>query len=162
MNQVPTTPTFVDKQKEIKELSEKIGVLKSLKDTAERETKTVVEAADTASNRLKKIHDQIVEAEKTLDTAVTETKEFLEKCEAIIREAMAPMENILAFHKDLMNKTEGAEKILIEVDKKGMEIHGRVVKDLENLHTQVYDLNIYRGRIEEYYKKNFPDQKVIL
>ena len=160
--EVATTPTFVDKQKEIKELSEKIGVLRSLKDTAERETKTVVDAADVAANRLKKIHLDIGEAEKTLDMALSETNVFIDECEKVIREAMAPMQGMLALHVKLMEKTEHADATLKEIDAKGLEIHLRTVKDLETLHVSMYDLSIYRGRIEEYYKKHFPDQKVIL
>jgi hypothetical protein len=160
--QIPTTPTTEDRNREKKNLEEKITALKSAKDNAERETKISVECADSIRETIKVLNQTVIDIMTVIPEVSHETHQFITHCNTVIRDCSAKIDGMVSLvvllEKSAKESTEALEKARIDAK----IVHVKVVEETQLMQTQRADLDIYKARIESYYAKYLPKEKIII
>ena len=160
--EVPSTKTWVDRQADKKKLEGEITILTSTKDTAHRETKEAVKAADVSRETLKSLNTDIEKISAIFDTATTDTLAHIVMCQKLINENKAPLDGFLKLYGELAKKCREADENLKQIESAGIAIHEKCVKDLEMVDVARYDIKVYQSRLQEYFSRYLPGQKIIL
>ena len=162
MTEVPRTETWVDRQAHYKKLEGEITVLTGLKDTANREAKESVKRADVSRETLKKLNEDIDKVFTILETAEKETIDYMIHCQKLIQDNSTPMKEILGLYSEITRKCEESAVYLKRIENAGIVIHEKCVKDLELVDIARNDISVYKSRLQEYFRKYLPNQKIIL
>ena len=159
---IPSTITTEDKNAEIKKLSEQIAILKSAKESAERETRSAIAGADAMVERIKKQKEEIKEFDIIRQNASRDTSEFMTLCLRIIRDSGAKMREMVETARLLDKSRENASQALIYAKNEAKTIHENAVSEELGLQRRKEDLDIYYERLKSYFAEHLPDQKIIL
>lgn len=158
--EVPSTQTSADRNFEKKKHADEMAILNSQKETATRDTKLAIEAADKALERLSEIVGKLEHMATVVDTASRETSQFITHCGAVIRETGDKVAEMVQMARSIEHRAVQAVKTLDKVEKEALIVHNNVVAELELIAVQRTDLDIYYSRLNEYFKKYLPDQEI--
>ena len=162
MTEVPSTLTALDKTMELRRISDEIAKLKSIKERAEIDYKTIINNTDTAQKRFDTLDNQVNELIKKLIKASEETTEFLTFCQKSIRDSSENFNLILELTKQLTQKAEKAAIDLKATEDKATVIHTDIVRQQEDIERKNRDLSIYHARLKKYFAEHLPDQVIII
>lgn len=162
MTSVPQTPTATDKLEEVRKLNIEIAKLTSIKDTADRDAKAAVSAAEDAKQRALALEQRLKDLPGIVETAAKEAREFVEKCQTIVRDASVIAESAIELVKVLSGKADAAHEDLDRTQESASRVHESAVKENEGLERKKKDLGIYQKRLEKHFAEHLPDQKILL
>ncbi len=157
-----TSPTTIDRNADKKKLEEEIVALKSTKDTADRETKVAIEAAEHARTTLGTLQTQITEILALIPNVSRETHEFIAHCTSIMQESGAKVREMVSMAIKIEEEACKGVKALTATKKEAEDIHTKAVAEEATMQRNREDLDIYHNRLKEHFAKHLPDQKIIL
>lgn len=160
--EVPATQTSADRNLEKKRHADEMSVLAAKKEVATRETEQAIEAATLASIRLGEISGKLAALEDTVSDASRETVEFLAHCCRILAQAGATVAEMGQMARTIEHRAAQAIENLAKAEKQAEIVHTTAVAEQARINTAMIDLDIYRSRVEEYFRKYLPDQEIKL
>lgn len=157
-----TTRTFLDKLADSRQLNEDIVKLRLAKTQLEQE----VEHATTRAESLKVTLSAMERDIDSLNTSVGQIREittdFVHGCKMEIQEVSDIHRETTRFILQITKKTEEAIENLNKVQKYQEEVHAQVLAENDAMEIRRKDMNIYRIRLEKYFKEYLPDQKFVI
>lgn len=162
MSSVPTTETAVDRRQALKELDDKIAIVKSVKERAENDTKIALEGAAQAAKSAKELDEHIQAMKALIPEASREVREFMNTCAAMIKESAEINEEMRKYTAMLVDEAKKAETHLVHARRMAVEVHETALRETIIMDRQRDDLKIYEKRLRTYFDTYLPDQKIII
>lgn len=160
MNEVPTTPTALDRQEEVRVLNKQITELKSVKEIADRNAKEAIDRADDAKARADKLKEHITGLEGSISGLTEEMKKFLAECRKTLEEVSTMMEEMGRQAKALADRTDALVLEITNLEKQKTDLLADISRECEEMSRKRRDLKVYHGRILAAAEIHLPGQKV--
>jgi len=149
---------ILEKQK----LAEEISKLKSIRDLAINDTKSIMLGVEDADKKVTELKNQIIILENIITTNSQETREFINHCIAVLKNSEEKLRLMIDISKEMEQRVIKATEKLAITQNEAKIIHETVVKEGELMDRQKNDLNIYHERLKAYFKEHLPDQKIVI
>jgi len=157
---VPTTPTWTDKQEEVRKLNVEIAKLGSVKDTAARAAKEAMENAEEAQGRANGLKRTITELESATMGVSTEVQSFLSNCRKSLEEAGDMMREIGELAQKLSERVATLSAEIEQLEKQKNQILLDIGREAELMSQKRKDLGVYHRRILVAADKYMPGEKI--
>lgn len=162
MNEVPTTPTALDRTEEVRKLNIIIATISSQKETAENELKTLIGSVEDLRLRKTKLEEENESLERLIISTVQLARTVTNDCILAIRGAIGDIGDVKDILRVLTDKVTSSNFQLTKAKEEQKASHEMVMAEIVELNRKKADLDVYKRRIEAFYAEHMPDQKVVI